>query len=105
KPARGEQGRGISVGVTDHDELDAAIATASACCPDVLIEERVPGDDLRIVVIGHEVVAAAIRRPAAVVGTGRHSVRDLIEAQSRRRAAATGGESTIPLDDETVRTV
>ncbi|HEX6238616.1 MAG TPA: N-acetylglutaminylglutamine synthetase [Acidimicrobiales bacterium] len=105
KPSRGEQGRGISVGVTDHDELDAAIATATACCPDVLIEERVPGEDLRIVVIDHDVVAAAIRRPAAVVGTGRHSVRDLVEAQSRRRAAATGGESTIPLDDETVRTV
>jgi D-alanine-D-alanine ligase-like ATP-grasp enzyme len=46
-----------------------------------------------------------VRRPATVVGTGRHTVRDLVEAQSRRRAAATGGESTIPLDDETVRTV
>jgi D-alanine-D-alanine ligase-like ATP-grasp enzyme len=40
-----------------------------------------------------------------VVGTGRHTVRDLVEAQSRRRAAATGGESSIPLDDETARTV
>ena len=50
-------------------------------------------------------MAAAVRRPATVVGTGRHTVRDLVEAQSRRRAAATGGESTIPLDDETARTV
>ena len=41
-------------------------------------------------VIDHEVVAAAVRRPAEVVGTGRHTVRDLVEAQSRRRAAATG---------------
>jgi D-alanine-D-alanine ligase-like ATP-grasp enzyme len=32
-------------------------------------------------------------------------VRRLIEVQSRRRAAATGGESTIPLDAETERTV
>jgi D-alanine-D-alanine ligase-like ATP-grasp enzyme len=65
----------------------------------------VAGDDLRIVVIDREVVAAAVRRPAAVVGTGRHTVRDLVEAQSRRRSAATGGESSIPLDDETARTV
>jgi D-alanine-D-alanine ligase-like ATP-grasp enzyme len=57
------------------------------------------------VVIDHEVVAAAIRRPAAVVGTGQHTIRDLIEAQSRRRAAATGGESTIPLDGLTAETV
>src|SRR5690606_22593464 len=34
-----------------------------------------------------------------------HSVRQLIEKQSRRRAAATGGESRIPLDAETERCV
>ena len=33
------------------------------------------------------------------------TVRELIEKQSRRRAAATHGESTIPLDGETVRTL
>lgn len=105
KPARGEQGMGITVGVTADDELERALDTARAHCPQVLIEERVRGEDLRIVVIDHEVVAAAVRRPPAVVGTGRHTVRDLVEAQSRRREAATGGESTIPLDDETARTV
>lgn len=105
KPARGEQGMGITVGVTTEDELERALALARSYCPEVLIEERVPGDDLRIVVIDHEVVAAAIRRPAEVVGTGRHTVRDLVEAQSRRREAATGGESSIPLDEETARTV
>ncbi|MNO79431.1 Cyanophycin synthetase [compost metagenome] len=56
-------------------------------------------------VIGYEVVAAAIRRPAEVIGDGRHSIRELIEAQSRRRQAATGGESRIPLDEETGRTL
>ena len=105
KPARGEQGMGITVGVRTDEELDRALTLARSYCPEVLIEERVPGEDLRIVVIDHEVVAAAIRRPAEVIGNGRHTVRDLIEAQSRRRAAATGGESSIPLDDETARTV
>jgi len=105
KPARGEQGQGITVGVTDDDHLDRAIALARTFSTAVLLEERVPGEDLRVVVIDHEVVAAAVRRPATVVGTGRHSVRDLIEAQSRRRAAATHGESTIPVDDDTARTV
>jgi GNAT-family acetyltransferase (TIGR03103 family) len=105
KPARGEQGRGITVGVTTKHDLDNALAVARSFCPEVLIEERITGDDLRIVVIDHEVVAAAVRRPASVVGDGRHTVRELVEAQSRRRAAATGGESAIPLDDETARTV
>ncbi|MEZ5176989.1 MAG: N-acetylglutaminylglutamine synthetase [Acidimicrobiales bacterium] len=105
KPARGEQGIGITVGVRDHDELDRALERAGGPGGDVLIEERCEGDDLRLVVIDRTVVAAAVRRPAQVVGTGRHTVSELIESTSRRRAAATGGESTIPLDDVTRATV
>ena len=37
------------------------------------------GDDLRLVVIDHKVVAAALRRPAEVIGTGHHTVRELID--------------------------
>ena len=105
KPARGEQGRGVTVGVTSAEALGRAVDVARRHCPDVLIEERVEGDDLRVVVIGHEVVAAAVRRPASVVGDGRRTVGELIGAQSRRRSAATGGESSIPLDEATVDTV
>ncbi|TNM60177.1 N-acetylglutaminylglutamine synthetase [Streptomyces sp. NP160] len=101
KPARGEQGRGITVGVTDDDALVAAVRRALAFCPDVVVEERVAGEDLRVVVIDHEVVAAAVRRPAQVVGTGRDSIAELVRRHSRRRAQATGGESTIPLDETT----
>lgn len=105
KPARGEQGAGITVGVTRHDELDHALELASRHCPVVLIEELCAGEDLRIVVINGKVIAAALRRPAEIIGSGKHTVRDLIEAQSRRRSAATGGESTIPLDSVTEDTV
>lgn len=105
KPVRGEQGLGITVGVASPEALAGALARAREHCPHVLIEQRAPGDDLRLVVIDGSVVAAAVRRPAEVVGTGRHSVRDLIAAQSRRRAAATGGESHIPVDEVTEATV
>ena len=71
----------------------------------MLLESYHPGQDLRIVVIGYQVVAAAIRHPASVVGDGVHCIGALIEAQSRRRQAATGGESRIPLDAETQRTL
>ncbi|PZF79956.1 N-acetylglutaminylglutamine synthetase [Jiangella anatolica] len=105
KPVRGEQGRGITVGVTSEPELADAVTLARTYCPDVLIEECVDGEDLRIVVIGHEVVAAAVRRPATVYGDGRHTVAELIDAHSRRRSASTGGESSVPMDDTTVATV
>ena len=103
KPARGEQGKGVAVGLTTEAEVAAAIETARRLCPEVLIEEQVQGEDLRLVVIDFKVVAAALRRPPRVVGDGRATLRALIEHQSRRRAAATGGESTIPIDAETGR--
>ena len=71
----------------------------------MLIEQRAPGDDLRLVVIDGNVVAAALRMPAEVIGSGTHTVAELIEIQSRRRAAATGGESRIPVDAVTAGTV
>jgi GNAT-family acetyltransferase (TIGR03103 family) len=105
KPARGEQGAGISVDVRDAEVLERAIAAARRICDTVILEEYVQGEDLRIVVIDFEVVAAAVRRPPQITGTGQHEIRDLIQAQSRRRRAATGGESSIPMDDETKRCV
>ncbi len=105
KPARGEQGRGVFVDLTTEDEVTRAIEQAKQQCDQVLLEEFVTGDDLRIIVIDGAVVAAAIRKPATVIGDGQNSIRTLIEKQSRRRAAATGGESKIPLDHETERAV
>ncbi len=105
KPARGEQGHGISVDVRTEEELSAALESARAVCDTVLLEEFVEGKDLRIIVINNEVVAAAVRRPPRVCGTGRHTIRQLIESLSRRREAATGGESHIPVDAETERCV
>ncbi|NBE81462.1 N-acetylglutaminylglutamine synthetase [Micromonospora rubida] len=101
KPARGEQGNGITVGVRTPEALATAVALARGFCPDVLVEELHDGEDLRVIVIDHEVVAAAVRRPAQVTGDGVHDIAELIERQSRRRAAATGGESRIPVDDMT----
>lgn len=103
KPARGEQGKGVSVDLKNWRDIKAAIQRAHTICDDVVMEEFVEGQDLRLIVIDYRVVAGAIRRPAAVTGDGKRTIRDLIEHQSRRRAAATGGESTIPIDQETER--
>ncbi len=103
KPAKGEQGKGVTVGLSDSDAIMKAIELARTFSDRVLIEEYVEGSDLRLVVIDYKLVAAAIRRPAHIIGDGHTSVRDLIERQSRRRAAATGGESRIPTDEETER--
>lgn len=105
KPARGEQGRGISVNITDADELEQAVERAGALDEDVLLEAYVEGIELRLIVIGFKLAAAAVRKPPEITGSGRHTVAALIDKQSRRRAAATQGESRIPIDDETRRCV
>lgn len=106
KPGRGEQGRGVSVGIRSVEALQQAIAHAhEAHAGPVLLEQAVTGEDVRMVVIGFQVVAAAVRRPPRVIGTGRHTVVDLISEESKRRSAATSGASRIPFDVETRRCV
>jgi len=105
KPAKGEQGRGIAVDLDSVEAMRRAIETAYGVSDRVLLEEFCEGEDLRLIVIDHRMVAAAIRKPAALVGDGVSTVRTLIEKQSRRRAAATGGESRIPVDAETERCI
>jgi GNAT-family acetyltransferase (TIGR03103 family) len=103
KPARGEQGRGVAVGLKTIEEVEEAVERARDIAQEVIIEEEFAGEDLRLVVIDYRVVAAAIRRPARIVGDGQATIATLIEKQSRRRSAATGGESHIPVDAETKR--
>ncbi|MGF6591441.1 N-acetylglutaminylglutamine synthetase [Pseudomonas sp. 2835] len=105
KPLDGEQGNGVAVNLSTLEEINEAVEAARRFDSRVLLESFHAGLDLRIVVIGFDVVAAAIRHPAQIVGDGQHAVGALIEAQSRRRQAATGGESRIPLDHETQRTL
>jgi len=101
KPVTGEQGKGITIGIEDHGKLVRAVKRARRYCDRVLLESFHEGDDLRVVVINSEVVAAAIRKRARIVGDGKKTAKALIQKQSRRRMAATEGESQIPIDDET----
>ena len=103
KPTSGEQGQGVSVGIRTPEAMAEAIARARMIDERVLLEEFFPGEDLRIIVIGGEVVAAALRQPASITGDGVRTIKELIIKQSQRRSAATGGESRIPLDEETQR--
>lgn len=101
KPTTGEQGKGITVGVDNEEDLEKAIVKAQRYGERVMLESCHPGEDLRVVVINYSVVAAAVRKPATIIGDGIHDARTLIMKQSRRRQAATEGESVIPVDRET----
>ena len=105
KPAEGEQGEGVFVDLRGDEEVTQAWTVAASHCDKVIGEPFFEGQDLRIIVIDERVVAAAVRAPASIVGDGMHGIDELIEKQSRRRKAATQGESEIPVDAETRRCV
>lgn len=105
KPAQGEQGQGVFVDLKSAKSVRSAFEKAQQFSRQVLAEQFVSGEDVRIIVIDGEVVAAAVRQPASIMGDGVSMVRELIEKQSRRREAATRGESSIPIDEETARCV
>jgi GNAT-family acetyltransferase (TIGR03103 family) len=105
KPARGEQGAGVNIDIHSLDDMREAIDDARRIDERVLLEEYVHGEDLRVVVIDDEVVAAAVRRAPMVIGSGHDTITRLIEQQSRRRERETGGESHIPMDAETEHAV
>lgn len=80
KPLGGNHGRGVSLDLHTDDELRAAHLTAGGAR--VVVEEQVPGDDHRVLVIDGAVVAVACRRPPAVVGDGVRTITELVAAMN-----------------------
>ena len=83
KPARGTAGGvGITLGITTRVGLRSGFARARAHSRDVLVEEQVGGDNLRVTVLAGHVIGAVRRIPAHVVGDGVRTVADLVEAKN-----------------------
>ncbi|MDY6826745.1 MAG: ATP-grasp domain-containing protein [Bacillota bacterium] len=101
KPLNGEQGKGITVGVSNPEDLAAAVEKASRLDDQILLEEYIESKDLRIIVIDYRFVAAIERVPAAVTGDGISTVEELITTRNKQLQRETDGESLIPLEDDT----
>ncbi len=101
KPLDGNHGRGVSTRCGTPDEVQLGFERAREHGRTIIVERYIPGDDYRILVAGERVVAAALRRPAAVVGDGVSTVRQLVELENRNPARGEGHTNIltrIPLD-------
>ena len=103
KPRSGNQGGGITVGVTTAEKTAEAYRRASAAGPAVIVERYVPGTDYRVLVVDGRVAAAARVRPPAVTGDGASDIAALV-GQANRDPRRGDGHSRpltrIVLDDE-----
>jgi cyanophycin synthetase len=78
KPRKGNQGKGVSVGLRTREAVTAAFDIAARRDGDVLVERHLEGADYRLLVVGGRLVAAARREPPRVVGDGASSIRELV---------------------------
>lgn len=95
KPHDGNQGKGVSLNLTDFREIEAAFHIAQNYDSEVLVEEYVQGRQYRLLVIGGKLVAAAERVPAHVVGDGVHSVAELVEIANQDPWRGEGHEKPL----------
>lgn len=87
KPNVGSSGNGVMTGIRSPGELTESFDyVAEKFSPkQVVIEEHLAGDDYRVLVVGDRVVGAVRRDPASVVGDGRSSIIQLIDAKNLER--------------------
>ena len=81
KPIDGNHGRGITVDINNLEDALIAFnhAKESSKSGAIIVEKFITGDDYRLLVINNQLVAAAIRTPAHVIGNGKATVQELID--------------------------
>lgn len=101
KPQDGNQGKGVTVNITEYAQLQEAYRNAEEYGT-VMVERFLPGHDYRLLVVGDQLVAAARREPPQVLGDGIHTVRqlvDLVNLDPRRGEGHATSLTKIRLDD------
>lgn len=83
KPHNGNQGKGVSLHIKSEADVEKAFIEASAFSPSVVVEECLQGRHYRLLVINKELVAAAERIPAHIIGNGTQTISQLIEIENR----------------------
>ncbi|MCB0444257.1 MAG: cyanophycin synthetase, partial [Gelidibacter sp.] len=97
KPVDGNHGRGITVNIKNYEDALVAFRNAkeSSRSGAIIIEKYITGDDYRLLVINHKLVAAALRTPACVVGNGKSTIQQLIDEVNKDPRRGFGHENVL----------
>ncbi|NBB15686.1 cyanophycin synthetase [Caulobacter sp. SLTY] len=95
KPLDGNHGRGVNLDLRSEDQVRWGFEQAVPHSRRVIVEQHYTGRDYRILVVGGQVVAVAERRPAEVVGDGRHSIAELIAQVNADPRRGVGHEAVM----------
>ena len=95
KPLDGNHGRGVATNLTTREQITAAYEVAITEGSKVLVERYICGDDYRLLVVGNQLVAAAWREPAHVIGDGQSTIRQLVDEVNRDPRRSDGHGSVL----------
>jgi cyanophycin synthetase len=98
KPARGTGGgRGVTTGINDLSALRKAARLAARSGRDLIIEKQIAGNSYRLLYLDGDFVDAVRRDAPILVGDGRHTIRELIRLENRRRLSGSPVTALSPL--------
>ena len=103
KPSNAGGSAGVTVGVTDGVTFREAWNRAKSIRKpgrNIVVEEQVPGIEVRCYVVGQEVVSAILRVQPFVVGDGTTEIAQLIEGVANHRSANAWYDRARPIPDE-----
>ena len=95
KPYNGNHGRGISIHLTTDEEISAGFSAAREHSRSVIVENFITGDDHRLLVVNGELIAATRRTPGHVVGDGKQTIAQLVDAVNRDPRRGIGHEKVL----------
>jgi cyanophycin synthetase len=105
KPVDGNHGKGATTNINNWEDAIKGLDAAKKYSRCVIVEKFITGQDHRVLVINYKFVAAAIRKPAAVVGDGKSTIQQLIDKVNEDPRRGYGHEKTltqIKIDDFTL---
>lgn len=105
KPRDGNQGKGATTDINTWEEAVTAFHAAKKYSSGIICEKFITGNDFRALVINYKFVAAAMRKPAAVTGDGKHTIQQLIDQLNTDPRRGNGHQNVmtkIAVDDSTM---
>ncbi len=83
KPYRGSHGDHITIGVSSITKTVPLVKALQPISPIVIVEEMFEGTEIRLLATRKQFLAATIRRPASVLGDGKHTVKQLVDEKNK----------------------
>ena len=106
KPLDANHGRGVSIRLTDAEQVKTAFEGARQHSNAVIVETFIEGLDHRMLVVNGELIAVSKRVPGHVVGDGKQTVAELVEEVNRDPRRGIGHEKVLTrleFDDQAER--